>query len=192
MQTIDCRKMDCPTPVINVKKALEAAPNLTVLLDDGAPRENVIRFVKNRGHHVTEKNEGDYWTITINPGNSSGKTPVSAPADHDQVILITSNRLGEGPEELGKLLMRNFIHTLVETQTLPSRIFFINSGVLLTCEGSELLEAMEKLANMGVEFFSCGLCLDFFGLKDKLKAGGTTNMLTIADTLLSTTRVIKL
>ncbi len=192
MKTVDCRKMDCPAPVISVKKALETDTELTVLLDDGAPRENVIRFVKNRGFQVTEKKESNYWTITISPAISFEKTAVQTSADHDQVILITSDRLGEGPEELGKLLMRNFIHTLVEAETLPSKIFFMNSGVTLTCEGSELLEAMEKLANLGVEFFSCGLCLDFFGLKDNLRIGNTTNMLTTADTLLSTAKVIKL
>ncbi len=192
MQTVDCRKMDCPAPVISVKKALETDTELTVLLDDGAPRENVIRFVKNRGFQVTEKNENNYWTITISPTGNFEKTAVRVSADHDQVILITSDKLGEGPEELGKLLMRNLIHTLVEVETLPSKIFFMNSGVSLTCEGSELLEAMEKLANLGVEIFSCGLCLDFFGLKDKLRIGNTTNMLTTAESLLSTTKVIKL
>jgi len=191
MQTLDCRKMDCPAPVISVKKALETDPELTVLLDDGAPRENVVRFVKNRGFQVTEKNNDTHWTITVS-NDGFIKTAVQSDADHGQVILITSNKLGEGPEELGKLLMRNFIHTLVETETLPSKIFFMNSGVSLTCEGSELLEAMEKLANLGVEFFSCGLCLDFFGLKDKLRVGVTTNMLTSVDTMLSTAKVIKL
>lgn len=184
--------MDCPAPVISVKKALETGSELTVLLDDGAPRENVVRFVKNRGFQVTEKKEDNHWIITVSKSGSSEQIAVSSNADHGQVLLITSNRLGEGPEELGKLLMRNFIHTLLETKDLPSKIFFMNNGALLTCEGSELLEAMDKLANMGVELYTCGLCLDFFGLMDKLKVGGTTNMLTTADTLLSAKKVIKL
>ena len=71
-------------------------------------------------------------------------------------------------------------------------MLFLNSGVFLTTEGSDVLEALEKLGDMGVEILSCGLCLDFFNLKDKLKAGGTTNMLMIAESLLSAGQVIRL
>jgi intracellular sulfur oxidation DsrE/DsrF family protein len=55
-----------------------------------------------------------------------------------------------------------------------------------------VLEALEKLAGMGVEIFSCGMCLDFFNLKAKLQAGATTNMLTTVDSLLAAGQVIKL
>jgi len=88
--------------------------------------------------------------------------------------------------------MKNFIHTLLETGELPSRMLFLNSGVFLTCEGSDVLEALGKLHGMGVEIFSCGLCLDFFKIKEKLRAGATTNMLAIAEYLLSAGLVVKL
>jgi selenium metabolism protein YedF len=106
--------------------------------------------------------------------------------------MITSDRLGDGPEELGRLLMKNFIHTLIETSELPNRMLFLNTGVLLTCEGSDTLEALGKLYGMGVEIFSCGLCLDFFKIKEKLQVGVTTNMLASAEYLLSADLVIKL
>jgi selenium metabolism protein YedF len=88
--------------------------------------------------------------------------------------------------------MKNFIHTLLETAELPCRMIFLNTGVFLTTEGSEVLEALHKLAGMGVEILSCGLCLDYFGRKEKLRAGGTTNMLTIAESLLTATKAIRL
>jgi selenium metabolism protein YedF len=106
--------------------------------------------------------------------------------------MITSDRIGDGPEELGRLLMKNFVHTLLETSELPNRMLFLNRGVFLTCEDSEILEALGKLHDMGVEIFSCGLCLDFFKLKEKLRIGATTNMLAIADYLLAADSVIKL
>jgi hypothetical protein len=71
-------------------------------------------------------------------------------------------------------------------------MLFLNTGVFLTCEGSDLLEALGKLHGMGVEVFSCGLCLDFFKIKEQLRAGATTNMLAIAEDLLSADHVIKL
>ena len=193
MNIIDCRKMACPAPVITVKKALVEQNELQVLLDDGAPRENVTRFARNRGFDVAEERNGNEWAITIKGDNSAAQTGKSATAtDGDQVLLITSNRLGDGPEELGHLLMKNFIHTLLETETYPQRIFFMNAGVLLSTEGSDVFEALEKLQGMGVEILSCGLCLDFFGIKEKARVGGTTNMLTTAESLLAARQVIKL
>jgi selenium metabolism protein YedF len=192
METIDCRNMPCPAPVITVKKALQGHREIRVVLDDGAPRENVARFCRNRGCQVTEEQQDSSWVLTIT-GNPEVMHTLhhSVPAG-DRVLLITSDRLGDGPEELGRLLMRNFIHTLLETAELPTRMLFMNTGVYLTCEGSDTLEALIKLHGMGVEIFTCGLCLDFFGLKDRLGAGATTNMLATAEYLLSAGSVIKL
>ncbi|MEI6705061.1 MAG: sulfurtransferase-like selenium metabolism protein YedF [Deltaproteobacteria bacterium] len=189
MNTIDCRNMACPAPVLSVKKALENMGEIRVLLDDGAPRENVNRFAKNRGSIVQEERDGSSWALTITAGTSANITTSKSDA---VVFLITSDRLGDGPDELGRLLMRNLIHTLLEARELPSRMLFLNSGVRLTTEGSDVLEALDKLAGMGVEILSCGLCLDFFGIKDKLLSGGTTNMLTTVETILSNERVIRL
>jgi len=107
-------------------------------------------------------------------------------------MLIGTDRLGDGPEELGRLLMRNFIITLLDLAELPDRVFFINTGVHLTAEGSEVLEALEKLGNRGVEVLSCGVCLDFFHKKELLKAGAVTNMFTIAESLMTARSVVRL
>ncbi|KAB0666240.1 sulfurtransferase-like selenium metabolism protein YedF [Oryzomonas japonica] len=192
MTTIDCRNLACPAPVITVKKALEEQTELRVLLDDGAPRENVTRFARNRGCRVSEERDGAGWALTIVSSGEPAQKAATTAVTGERVLLITSDRLGDGPEELGRLLMKNFIHTLLETSELPARMLFLNTGVLLTTEGSDVLEALEKLGGMGVEILSCGLCLDFFKLKDKLRAGGTTNMLTIAESLLSAGQAIRL
>jgi selenium metabolism protein YedF len=191
MNTIDCRSMACPAPVISVKKALEQHGEIQVQLDDGAPRENVTRFAGNRGYEVQEERMDDGWRLTIRPGGSFRAVEAGSAAD-DTVFMITSDRLGDGPEELGRLLMKNFIFTLLESSNMPSRMLFLNSGVRLTTEGSEVIEALDKLAGMGVEIFSCGLCLDYFGIKDKLRSGATTNMLATVEAVLSTARVIRL
>jgi len=192
METIDCRNQSCPAPVINVKKALQEHAELRVLLDDGAPRENVTRFSRNRGCQVTEERDGSGWVLTISGAADAAKPASGTVSQGSRVIMITSDRFGDGPEELGRLLMKNFIHTLLETGDLPTRMLFLNSGVFLTCEGSDVIEALGKLHGMGVEIFSCGLCLDFFKIKEKLRAGATTNMLAIAEYLLSDDIVIKL
>ena len=191
MKRIDCRNMACPLPVVTVKRALEeASGGIEVLLDAGAPRENVSRFVASRGYAVEESPEGDGYLLKIGAKPSPDQAPNSASAG--SVMLIASDRLGDGPEELGRLLMKNFIMTLLDTDQLPDRIFFANAGVLLTTEGSEVQEALEKLGDRGVEVLSCGMCLDYFNRRKKLVAGEVTNMLTIAEALLGPAKVVRL
>jgi selenium metabolism protein YedF len=191
MKDLDVRGLSCPAPVVSVKRALETGEGeLRVLLDDGAPRENVRRFAEGRGYAVQEERlEGGFALTLSSTGRPESK---SAPAEGRAVMLIGSDRLGDGPEELGRLLMRNFIITLLELSELPDRMLFINTGVLLTVAGSEVIEALEALGNRGVEVLSCGVCLDFFHKKETLAAGGVTNMFTIAENLLGARSVIRL
>ena len=191
MNSLDVRGMSCPLPVVSVKRALESAEGeLRVLLDDGAPRENVRRFAQGRGYQVREEPLEDGFALTIS-GKKSPEVAVAVRAGAT-VMLIGSDRLGDGPEELGRLLMKNFIMTLIELPELPDRMLFINTGVLLTAAGSEVIEALEALGNRGVEVLSCGICLDFFKKKETLAAGGVTNMFTIAESLLQAGSVVRL
>lgn len=190
MKTVDCRNMACPLPVVSVKRALEASGGkpVRVLLDDGAPRENVRRFAETRGYSVEESPLAEGVAIVV----GSGSSPDTGTDGTRGAVLVASDRLGDGPEELGRLLMKNFIITLLDLDVLPNRLLFANSGVFLTTEGSEVLEALEKLGNRGVEVLSCGACLDFFNRKDKLRAGAVTNMFTIAESLLAGGAVVRL
>ena len=187
MKIIDCRNMACPAPVVTVKRALEEAEGDTVqvLVDPGAARENVTRFAVNRGHRVEEKELEGGYALTISAAELPGLSPSrEISPGRPTVMLFGSDCMGEGSEELGRLLMKNFIITLLELKELPDRMLFVNSGIFLTTEGSEVLEALDKLGNRGVEVLSCGACLDFFHRKEKLQAGGVTNMFTIAESLL--------
>lgn len=194
MKIIDCRGLACPAPVTTTKKAIdesEGAP-FQLLLDNGAARENVLRFCSSKGYSVIEA-IGDNSTSLI----ISGK--LQAPANSNlinsrpsPVLLIASDRMGNGSDELGRLLLKNFIITLLEIQNMPEKIFFVNSGVLLTSEGSELLEPLCRLAAAGVEILSCGVCLEYYGIKDKLSAGIVTNMYTIAESMLVSGNVVRL
>lgn len=196
MKTIDCRGQACPAPVIATKKALEeSGTGIRVLVDDGAPRENVVRFVKNRGYQVNETAEADGWSLLVTGSTTAEVAPqstVTSTTSGDRVLLITSNQLGDGSEELGYLLMKNFIFTLLETPQQPDRILFLNSGVLLATEGAETVEALKQLEERGVELLACGVCLDYFKKKDQLAVGQVTNMFSTAEHLLAAASVIKL
>lgn len=186
--------MACPAPVVTAKRALEEAAGepVQVLVDPGAPRENVTRFAVNRGFRVEESAvEGGFSLAISGSGVTACAVPEKLPRSGPAVMLFASDRLGDGPEELGRLLMKNFIITLLDLAELPDRLLFVNSGVFLTTEGSEVLEALDKLGNRGVEVLSCGLCLDFFHRKEKLQAGGVTNMFTIAESLVQAGSVVR-
>ncbi len=193
MKIVDCRNMTCPLPVVTVKRALDdaAGESVRVLLDDGAPRENVARFAASRGFQVEETREGAGYAMLIS--GVPGQTPsLQQEKRGGSVFLVASDSLGEGSEDLGRLLMKNFIITLLEVTETPDRMLFLNRGIFLTTEGSEVIEALEKLANRGVEILSCGVCLDFFNRREKLCAGSVTNMFTIAESMLRAGSVIRL
>jgi len=194
MKEIDCRKLACPEPVILTKRMIEqsAGDSFRVILDKGAARENVLRYCTSRGCSVSEVPSDDSTTLTITRQLRTDSIEEPTPNACSPVILISSDRFGSGSDELGKLLIKNFIITLLELSQLPEKILFVNSGVLLTTEGSELLEPLRRLADVGVEILSCGVCLDYYGLREKLAAGMVTNMYTIAESLLSTGNAIKL
>lgn len=105
-------------------------------------------------------------------------------------VLITSDCLGTGNEELGKILMKAFLNTLWDHEPKPGKILFINRGVMLTTEGSEVLETLELLEKEGVEILSCGTCLVFYEIKDKLRIGKITTMPYTVDSLLSAAKVV--
>ena len=195
MKTINCRNMACPAPVVTTKRALEAAGEDTVqvLVDPGAPRENVTRFARNRGYTVTETELEGGYALTITAGETVTAVPQPDRTGNGKpVMMITSDRIGNGPEDLGRLLMKNFIITLLDLAELPDRMLFLNSGVLLTCKGSEVLEALEQLGNRGVEILSCGICLDYFHKKDTLAAGTVTNMFTTAESIMQAGSMINI
>jgi selenium metabolism protein YedF len=102
-----------------------------------------------------------------------------------KTILIQSETLGRGNEELGELLMANFLRLLGESQEKPAALIFWNSGVRLVCEGSWALNHLQTLEQQGIEILACRTCLDFFELTDKQKVGKATNMLKSIESMLA-------
>jgi len=195
MKEIDCRGKACPHPVLMTKHALEELIDGEVILivDNVAACENVERFAKSQGCPVTVEKKGSDFLLRIQKGKS-GKGPETASEKEDRgiiVVYLNSRFLGIGDEALGSILTRSFLKTLEELETKPHCLILINSGVRLSSEGSDVLETLKTLSEKGVEILSCGTCLDFYGLKEKLKVGKVSNMYTIAQTLLEADRVVR-
>jgi selenium metabolism protein YedF len=201
-QTVDARGLDCPQPVIETRKALRESGallesgTLTVIVDNDTAQKNVTRMVQKLGHSVTAEPRAGGIYLHIHGEGTAPQEMVAnqaPPTEGPLVLVIPSEFMGRGEhDELGHILVRAFFHTLSEVQPLPQTIVFFNSGVKLAVQGSPVLEDLSALASQGIEIFSCGTCLEYYGLKDKLAVGEISNMYTIAETMLGAGRVLKL
>ncbi len=187
---VDARGLPCPQPVISAKKALEeiAEGTVTVLVDSAESRENVGRFARSQGCQVEISEREGAFCLTI----TKEYTARAEEKQSGDVILITGNQLGTGDVRFGESLMIGFINNLGEVATRPGKIIFVNSGVSLTTEGSGVLETLKRLEQQGVQVLSCGACLEYYQLTDRLRAGMVTNMYEVVDSLLSASKVIKI
>lgn len=208
MKELDCRKMDCPAPVLETKKCLENEPlsQIRVLVDNDAAVENVSRFLTYAGFEVGVESDG---TISVVEGTrdqaeavklASGPTGESAPGpgsskeDNPSKIMVmaASGKLGVGDDELGAKLMINFIKTLKEMGKDLWRLVFVNHGVTLATTDSEVLDDLRELEASGVSILVCGTCLTHLDLMEKKAIGETTNMLDIVTSMQLADKVINL
>ncbi|GFN36171.1 sulfurtransferase-like selenium metabolism protein YedF [Tepidimicrobium xylanilyticum] len=191
---VDARGHECPKPVIMTKKELDKITEgvVTTIVDNEVAKDNVSKLAKNAGYEyrVDKIGENEYH-IHITKGQVSEDANVCTPnVFKDLTIAFSSNVMGKGSEELGKILMKSFVYTMTEATPYPATLVFFNSGVYLTCEGSEVLDDLKKLEAEGVEIISCGTCLDYYKLKDKLRVGEISNMYTIYEKLKKPTNTI--
>ncbi|MDR0885024.1 MAG: sulfurtransferase-like selenium metabolism protein YedF [Clostridiales Family XIII bacterium] len=106
------------------------------------------------------------------------------------VVLITANHLGEGAEELGKMLIKGFIFSLTEQSPLPQSVLFLNGGAHLTTQGANTVPDLQTLEEMGVEILTCGTCANYYNLSDSLAVGAITDMMGIVNRLTKASKVI--
>lgn len=190
---VDGRGELCPKPVIMTKKELDVLEEgiVTSIVDNKIAKENISKLANSLGYEyeVQKKNDEEYH-IKIRKGKSSDEAiekidEVEEMKDKkkDMTIAFSSDTMGEGSDGLGKILMNSLMYTITETEPLPRTLIFYNGGVHLTCEGSEVLEDLKTLEDQGVEIISCGTCLDYLELEDKLEIGDVSNMYTIYENL---------
>jgi len=162
-------------------------------VDNPESKENVRRFAVSQGCDVSVKEE--YLEIAKGRSGEGEERPETEAENikNADVVCITSDRFGTGDEELGEILMKAFLNnTLWDYRPRPARLLFINNGVMLTTEGSETLDALKLLEEEGVGILSCGTCIDYYGIKDKLRVGRVTNMYETVDTLLTSGKVVNI
>ena len=178
MITVNAMGDNCPIPVIKTKKAMAALTGpetIEVLVDNEIAVQNVTKMASSSGGKVTSEKLGDAeYKVTIEMEGApaaDGAEAVCAPDARDNtVVVVSSDRMGSGNDELGKVLIK---------------------GATLTTEGSDSLEDLKSLEAQGVEIMTCGTCLDYYGLKDKLAVGTVTNMYSIVETMATAGRIVR-
>lgn len=203
---LDERGKQCPLPVIEAKKALEAsAPGekVEVVVDNEIAVQNLSKMADHKGLAVCSEKTGEReFLVTITTGEGNGET-AQAPAAAEEVtctpdgrrkgmvVVLSSNQMGQGDEVLGKLLMKGFVFALTQQDMLPETILLYNSGAFLSCEGSDNLEDLKTLEAQGVEILTCGTCLNHYGIAEKRQVGGVTNMYEIVEKMTKASVVVR-
>ncbi|PIE72768.1 MAG: sulfurtransferase-like selenium metabolism protein YedF [Deltaproteobacteria bacterium] len=203
MKTIDACGLDCPGPVLLVKNTLEQEntfSRLTVLVDNPGSQENVSRFLCTKGYSVKTRNENGIFSMEASLGVEKDQTKSQQlqqnreyqPAKTPQkvMVLISSDTMGAGDNQLGKKLMASYLKTLREMGPELWHLVFVNSGVRLTTKNSPVLATLQACEQDGVIVLACGTCLEHFQLLADKRVGATTNMLDIVTAMQLADKVI--
>lgn len=189
----------CPIPVVKTQKAMQelsGAGTVETLVDNEMAVQNLGKLAASRGCASSVEKLGEkQYRVTITVGESVKTEEVAGESfvcgRPKTVVVLSSDRMGSGNDELGGALMKAFVYALSQQEALPDTILCYNGGVKLACEGSESLDDLKAMAAQGVEVLSCGTCLNFYDLKEKLAVGEVTNMYVIVEKMSGADRVVR-
>jgi len=198
-KALNCKGLACPAPVLKTKETIEQEhpDTISVIVDSEASKQNVTRFLESQNFRTTvTTKDGDFHIIgTKEAGAKPPETPPEEKPETEEkkiMVMIATDRMGYGDDELGKKLIASFITTLKEMGEELWRLVFVNNGVKLTIQGSEVLDVLKEYEKSGLKILVCGTCLTYFNLLDKKLVGETTNMLDIVTAMQLADKVINI
>ena len=204
--TVDARGLACPQPVLLAKKAIAENEEVNVLVDNEIAVENIRRLaVKTACNFSVTEREGGVREIALVRTGAMSHPPVNAAAVAAELscavapgketgpvaVIVSDNRMGRGDDVLGDILIRSFIHTLLQLKPLPETIICYNAGVKLAAKDSAVLDDLQQLEQAGVDILVCGTCVNYFGLGNQIAAGHISNMYDIAETMAGAARLLR-
>jgi len=201
---VDCRGMVCPQPLVETRREIKKSnpgEAITVVVDNSTSLKNILRFLEDNGVECVVKQEAESSSITFNvplqmtqPDKRAEEyCDVSPKPDVNSgfIVLLNSATMGKGNDELGKILMKGFLSTLLELKATPTEIICYNSAVTLALKSSDTAATLQQISERGIKITLCGTCVDFYNLRDDLAVGQISNMLYIAERLSSGVRIIQ-
>ena len=193
MKEIDARGLACPKPVVQTKKAMAENDEILTIVDNKTASENVAKLAKKMKAEVSIVEEAeDYFKVLIkktaeveqkSKTASAGGPNFKGSSNQGKVYLVASDTLGEGDKDLGKILIKGFLSTLLDIDPLPQKIIFLNAGVKLAVLETDVKQTLKELANAGVKILICGTCLDYYELSKEVEVGEVSNMYEIVDSI---------
>jgi selenium metabolism protein YedF len=203
MRIIDTKGLNCPIPIIETRKALKASyagERFNVVTDDRKAFSNISRFLNDNKIKFTVSEDKGIWTFEItnevdlldtNPVEDycEANNPVISAGDF--AVVISSEIMGQGDDELGRKLMKSFMVALSCLDTIPLSIIFYNTGVKLAAYDSEIIELLLEIEKKGTEILLCGTCVDHFKIGAKINIGRICDMYIITQKLSEAGKIIK-
>ena len=205
MKKIDVSGKPCPIPVIETRKALAEQNNdgVQVIVSTIEAVRNLEKMAGSFGYIFSYvENSQDSYEVMIDKkgkdlpvlGTADSKPGIlqNSTSSNGLAVVIGRNTMGEGAEELGKILIKGFIYSLTELPAPPKFLIFLNAGAYLTTDDANTVDDLKKLEKMGTEILTCGTCANYYGLQGKLAVGEITNMYGITERMVSAGSVINI
>jgi selenium metabolism protein YedF len=203
MRIVDTTGLKCPVPIIETKKALKSSATgetFLVITDNKTAFSNISRFLSDNKIKYSVTEDHGKWSFSIT--NEAGSEIKTSPEEYCEVaesenvtgnycVVISSETMGQGSDDLGRKLMKSFFTALSCLDKMPAGIMFYNSGVKLTVDDSPVADILHEIENKGVEILICGTCVEFFRLNDKIHLGHISDMYMITQKLSETGNIIR-
>ena len=200
MKIVDVKGQACPMPLIRTKKALKEISEgeaLKVIINNESSMRNVLHFLEDNGITARMEKTGDVYEIFVNKQGEANLEQVDVNdycevnyPPEDFVLVFSKNRIGDGAEELGKMLVAGFLDTFKEMERLPKKVIFLNSGVDMVLKGSPVVPVLKEYELKGIELLACGTCLEYYDKLDEVAVGRVSNAYDILNATINAGKVI--
>ena len=188
---LNCMGMACPLPVVEAKKAIDEMEDglLEIEVDNETCVQNLRRLAAKYDFTVASESISDKEFLVKMEVKKDHA--LKGKQEDSCTVVFSSDKMGEGDEELGKNLMKSFVFALSNVDPLPTAMVFYNRGAFLTSEDSPVLADLKNLEKAGVKIMTCGLCADYYKIKEKLGVGVISNMYEIVEIQMESQKIIK-
>ena len=207
-EQVDLRGLVCPEPVIATKKLLDRADiaQVEALVDDDVCVANLERLARSLKAACSVADREGFFAVTISKESkdhshssqhhdhqtATGKsTSIEKKGSTGTVIFLSSDQLGHGDPDFSKTLLNVFLQSYFEGGHRPRAILMANSGVKLLAPDSSARRVLDDFRAAGVEIFACGLCVDYYKLKEHIAKEQITNMFAICEYLAAAEKLIQ-
>ncbi len=211
-QTLDLRGLTCPEPVIAARRAFDdrTVSLVEALVDDDVCVNNLLRLARSLRASFSSASKKDHFLVTISRSTNPSVVGTTSVIQVDEqvaaagasaepvesrvlgcVLFLSKDTLGQGDEEFSRALLNIFLQTTLEAGQHPRAILLMNSGVRLMSPASQARKVLDDFRQAGCEVLACGLCLDYYKLKDEVPRDQITNMFAICEYLFAAEKIIQ-